>query len=226
MRKLIILLLAFALTACGAVPVSPTAAPTQEVVQPTQTAAVILQTVVVTVVPTDAPTEVPTNTAVPTEVPPTAVPATQPPAATEAVVAPTQAQAAASGALTIDNSLGAGWFSNITVSGNNLALRCQQYKELTFTVVPTDKSITEVQFFYRIEDRATAAVFDWQNLGKMLPDGSGNFKLTLAGDAIKADFRKPNAWLDFQFVGLSKSGGVVGRSEKVVQQINYMFDCP
>jgi hypothetical protein len=227
MRKLIILFLAFALAACGAPPATPTEPPTEAVVvQPTQTAAVVVQTVVVTVVPTNEPTQVPTNTPVPapTEVPPTAVPPTQPPAATAVVSAATEAPAG--GAITVDSALGAGWFTNITISSNNLALRCQLYKEVTFSVTPTDKNITEMQFYYRIEDRSTGAVFDWQNLGRMLPDANGNFKYTLAGDAVKADFRKPNAWLDFQFVGLSKSGGVVGRSEKIVQQINYMFDCP
>jgi hypothetical protein len=135
-------------------------------------------------------------------------------------------QAPTGGAITLDSALGAGWFTNITLSGNNLALRCQLYKELTFSVTPTDKNITEVQFYYRIEDRSTGAILEWQNLGRMLPDGNGNFKLTLAGDTVSANVRKPNAWLDFQVVGLSKSGGVVGRSDKIVQQVNYMFDCP
>jgi hypothetical protein len=83
-----------------------------------------------------------------------------------------------------------------------------------------------VQFYYRIEDRATGAVFDWQNAGKMLPDANGNFALVFSGDNVNANFRKPNAWFDYQFVGLSKSGGVVGRSEKIIQQVSYTFDCP
>ncbi len=228
MRKLILVLLAFVLVACGAAP-TPTEAPTQAPVQPTQTAAVVIQTVVVSVVPTNLPTEVPSATPVPptptavppTQVPPTAVPATQ-------AAAPTQApaQAASGGATTIDNTLGAGWFNNMTVSANTLSLRCQLYKTITFSVTPADKTITQVQFYYRIEDKATGAVFDWQNYGRMMPDTNGNFTLTFSGDNVSADFRKPNAWFDFQFVGLSKTGGVVGRSEKIVQKVNYTFDCP
>lgn len=229
MRKLIILLLAFALTACGTAPTAaPTQAPTQEPVQPTQTAAVVVQTVVVTVVPTNVPTEVPSATPIPptpTAVPPTEVPPTAVPA-TEAVAAPTQAQAAGGGLTTLDNALGAGWFNNLTVSATTLSLRCQLYKTVTFSVTPSDKTITQVQFYYRIEDKSSGAVFDWQNVGRMLPDANGNFSLAFSGDSVSPDFRKPNAWFDFQFVGLSKTGGVVGRSEKIVQQVNYTFDCP
>lgn len=225
MRKLILLLLAFALTACGAAP-APTQA-TQAPVQPTQTAAVIVQTVVVTVVPTNLPTEVPPATPVPpTPVPPTAVPPTAVPPTQGA--APTQAPVqAASGATTaLDNALGAGWFNNLTVSANNLSLRCQLYNTVTFGVTPSDRTITQVQFYYRVEDKATGSVFDWQNFGRMVPDANGNFTLAFSGDNVGADFRKPNAWFDFQFVGLSRTGGVVGRSEKINQQVNFSLDCP
>jgi hypothetical protein len=226
MRKLILLLLAFALTACGAAP-APTVAPTQAPLQPTQTAALIVQTVVVTVVPTNLPTEVPPATSVPpTPVPPTAVPPTAVPPTQGA--APTQAPVqAANGATTaLDNALGAGWFNNLTVSANNLSLRCQLYNTVTFGVTPSDRTITQVQFYYRVEDKATGSVFDWQNFGRMAPDANGNFTLAFSGDNVGADFRKPNAWFDFQFVGLSRTGGVVGRSEKINQQVNFSLDCP
>jgi hypothetical protein len=114
----------------------------------------------------------------------------------------------------------------MTATAQTLSLRCQLYKNITFSVTPSDQNITQVQFYYRIEDKATGSVFDWQNFGRMMPDANGNFTLAFSGDNVSADFRKPSAWLDFQFVGLSRTGGVVGRSEKVAQQINYTFDCP
>lgn len=225
MRKLVILFLALALAACAAPPATPTEAPTEVV--PTQTAMVVVETVVVTVVPTDMPTEVPSATPLPppTEVPPTAVPPTAVPP-TEAVAAPTQAQAAASGGpLTIADTLGAGWFTNITYSSDKLALRCQLYKDVTFSVKATDVNIKTVDFFYRIVDKTSGAAFEWQSVGRMIPDGSGGFTYTLSGDKVSANYRKPSAWLDFQFVG-SNATGVIGRSEKIEKQINYMFDCP
>src|SRR5512133_3469743 len=137
MRKFILLLLVFVVSACGAAPATATEAPTEVVVQPTQTAMVVVETVVVTVVPTNVPTEVPSATPLPppTEVPPTAVPATQ-----AVVAAPTDAPAAG-GPITVDDTLGAGWFVSMTRSNNNLALRCQLYKDVTFYVKATDPNI-------------------------------------------------------------------------------------
>jgi hypothetical protein len=231
MRKLIILLLALSLAACAAPPVTPTQAPTGEVIQPTQTAAVIVQTVVVTVVPTNLPTETPTQAPSatplppPTEVAPTQAPATEPPAST-ATSAPVQAADSGSGAVTLDSALGGGWFKNIALSAKALSLRCQASRQITFNVTPSDPSITQVDFYYRIEDKATGAVFDWQGPRKMSADGNGSFTLVFTGEDVNPNFRKPNAWFDFQVVGLSKSGGRVGNSEKIVQQVSYTFDCP
>jgi hypothetical protein len=230
MRKLIVLLLVLSLAACAAPPVTPTQAPTEEVIQPTQTAAVIVQTVVVTVVPTNLPTETPTQVPTasplpPTEVPPTQQPATQLPAAT-ATAAPAQAADTGSGPVTLDSALGGGWFKNMTLTAKALSLRCQPSKQITFTVTPSDPSITQADFYYRIEDRATGSVFDWQGPRRMPADANGNFTLVFSGEDVNPNFRKPNAWLDFQFVGLSKSGGHVGNSEKIVQQVSYTFDCP
>ena len=233
MKKFFIVFIALALVACGT-PAVATEQPTvtQAPPEPTQTAAVVVETVVekvvetvvVTVVPTEAPTEVPSLTPLP---PPTEVPATQ--AVAEATQPPVQAAAPADttgGLISVDEVLGAGWFVGMTRNRNDFALRCQLSKEITFSVKPADPNITQVQFYYRIEDRATGAVFDWQNAGKMLQDANGNFALVFSGDSVNANFRKPNAWFDYQFVGLSKSGGIVGRSEKIIQQVSYTFDCP
>lgn len=222
----LMIFLALILVACAAP--APTA--DQPAPQPTQTAMVVVETVVekvvetvvVTVVPTQAPTEIPSATPppLPTEVPPT-----------QAVVEPTQqpAQAApadaASGLIPVDDILGAGWFTNLTRTRNDFALRCQISNEITFSVKPVDPNITQVDFYYRIGDRSTGAVFDWQNAGRMIRDANGNFTLVFSGDDVHPNFRKPTAWLDYQFIGSSGSG-VIGRSEKIEQQVTYTLDCP
>ena len=219
MKKFVILLLAVILAACSSAPTGvPTEPPAPTVVEPSPTPVVVVQTVVVEA--TQAPTEVP-----PTEVPPTPVVVTVVVEATQQSVAPTTAPSTGN-LVTIDNNLGAGWFTDITLTRNTLALRCQLIREITFTVKPLDANITEVNFFYRIVDRDSGAVFDWQNVGRMFPDANGNFTLVFSGEDVNANFRKPNAWLDFQFVGLSRTGGVVGRSEKIEQQVTYTLDCP
>jgi hypothetical protein len=212
MKKLTILLLAVVLAACGA-----PATPTEQAVTP--------EPVVVTVVvePTQAPAEpTPAEPVVVTVV----VEATQvpPPAAAPPTAAPA-ASADPNAPIALDNALGAGWFVNMTRTGNSLSLRCQLYKEITFSVMPTDSNITQVDFYYRTQDKATGAVFEWRNGGRMVRDVNGNFVIAFSGEDVNPNFRKPNAWLDFQFIG-SNPTGVVGRSEKIVQQIDYSNDCP
>lgn len=234
MKPILVLFLALILVACGVPAPTPTAElPTEALPQPTQTPVFIVETVVekvvetvvVTVVPTDVPTEVPSVTPLPppTEVPPTqaAVEVTQPPAPT--VAAPVDTTG---GLIPVDNALGAGWFVDMTRTRNDFALRCQLTKEITFSIKPADPNITQVDFYYRIQDRATGAIFDWQNGGRMIQDASGNFTRLFSGEDVNVNFRKPNAWFDYQFIGLSRSGGVVGRSEKIIQQVSYTFDCP
>jgi hypothetical protein len=218
MKRLLLLVLVAALTACAAPVVeqqSVLAPP-----EPTQTPIVIIETVLV------EPTQIPTQPAPPepvvitvvveaTQAPTEALPPTQPPAADM------------SGDLvTVDNKLGAGWFVEMTRNRNDFSLRCQLNKEITFSVKPTDPNIAFVDFYYRIQDRSNGAVFDWQNVGRMLPNADGTFSLVFSGEKVKADFRKPNAWFDYQFIGVSRMGGVVGRSEKIMQQVTYTFDCP
>jgi len=221
MKKHVILVLAFVLLTACASPV-PTEEAAAVLPEATTTPVVVVQTVLVE--STQAPTEVP-----PTEVPPTSAPvvvtvvveATQPPAAQ-----PPAATAETSGGLvTADNVLGAGWFVNMTRTGNNLSLRCQLYKEITFSVTPTTSDIRFVDFYYRIQDRSTGAIFDWQNAGRMIADANGNFVIVFSGEDVNANFRKPNAWLDYQIIG-SSSSGVMGRSERIIQQVNYSNDCP
>ena len=175
----------------------------------------VVETVVVTVVPTQVPTEVPSVTPLP---PPTEVPATQ--AIAEATQPPVPTVAAAAdtsgGLISVDNALGGGWFVELTRSRNDFALRCQPSKEITFSGKPTDPKITQVDFYYRIQDRATGAVFDWQSAGRMISAANGNFTIVFSGEDVNANFRKPSAWFDYQFIGSSQSG-VVGRSEKIEQ---------
>ena len=219
MKQILIIFLALVLVACSAPAATeqPTAAPPIA----SSTPVVIVETVVVTVIPTQVPTEVasatppPLSTEVPQQVPPT-----EAAAPTAAVVN------AAESLIAADDVLGAGWFASMTRTANAFSFRCQLSKDITFSVKPTDPNITQVDFYYRIEDRATGAVFDWQNAGRMLPDASGNFALVFSGESVNTNFRKPNAWFDYQFIGMSRSGGVVGRSEKIVQQVTYTLDCP
>jgi hypothetical protein len=223
MKPILIIFLALILVACG-VPPAPTQQLTAAPPEPTQTPVILVQTVVVEA------------TQAATQVPPTPVPPTVAPVVVTVVVEPTQAAATdapavaaptevSGGPITVDDALGAGWFVGMTRDRNDFSLRCQLNKQVTFSVKPADPNITHVDFYYRIQDRETGAIFDWQNAGRMIRDANGTFTLVFPGDKVSANFRKPNAWFDYQFIGSSNSG-VVGRSEKIEQQVTYTFDCP
>ncbi|HSB00010.1 MAG TPA: hypothetical protein VLE49_05120 [Anaerolineales bacterium] len=225
MRKLIIIFFALVLVACSA-PATPTQQPVAAPAEPSQTAVVVVITA--TSAPTEAvpPTELPTYTPLPTyTVPPPPTEAAQQPAPTEAVAAPPTEAAASGGPITIDDKLGNGWFVGMTRDRNDFSLRCQINKTITFSVKVTSDTIKSVDFWYRFEDRATGAVFDWTNLGKMIPDLNGGYTITVTGEQTNPNFRKPNSYFDYQFVAYNPTG-VIGRSEKIERQVTFTFNCP
>ena len=226
MRKLIIIFLALVVVACSAPPAA-TEPPAAVLPEPTQTAVVVVITAT-EAPPEEAPaTEAPTYTPYPTYTapPPPTEPPAQQPAPTEAVAAPPTEAPASGGPIAVDDKLGKGWFVNMTRSRNDFSLRCQLNKEITFSVQVTSDDIKSVDFWYRFEDRATGAVFEWTNLGKMIPDLSGGYTITLSGDQTNPNFRKPNSYFDYQFVAYNPTG-VIGRSEKIERQVSFTFDCP
>ena len=220
MKKIVILLIAVMLAACST-PAAPTQQPVTAPVEPSATPVVVVQTVIVEA--TQAPTEVPP----PTQVPPTAAPvvvtvvvqATQPPA----VVADTPVSN--NGTIPLDNSLGKGVFTNMTMSSNAFTLRCLP-RDITFNITTTNQDIVDAVFYYRVVDNKRLYPSEWKAFGKMVANGNGNFTLTFKGEDIASNLRLDNSWFDFQFVGLAKSGDVVERTEKIQELVKYTFDCP
>lgn len=232
MKKVFMLILVFALalSACDALAV-PTQATTPQPTAIPPTAAVIVVTVEVPVLMTAqpeaaSPAPAPTNTqpAAPTATEAQATEAAST-AATSGGAAPTQAASvASSGPLNVDASLWGGSFKDVTYSSPAFSLRCQP-TQITINATANDPAITAVDFYYRIEDRKGTTISEWKNLGRMQPAGNGVYSLTMLGETIHPDLRKALAWFDFQIVGLNKGGGVVGRTEKIVQLVTYTIDC-
>lgn len=223
MKKFALLMLAVILTACASpVPTEQTALPPE----PTQTPVVVFQTVVVeaTQAPTDAPP--------PTEAPPTAAPVVitvvVEPTQAPVQAAPTQApaaQASVNALVSLDNALGKGVFTNMTMSSNNLTLRCAP-RDITFNITASNPAIADVVFYYRIVDLARLYPSEWKAFGNMKSTGNGNFTLTFTGENVNPSLRLDGSWFEFQFVGLAKNGNVVDRSEKFESLVKYTFDCP
>jgi hypothetical protein len=218
-KKLITFALAFVLTGCGAL--APAATPTAE---PTSTPVVLVQTVVVTVIPTQEPTQVPTETPAPTLTPQIIVVTATGGAASPANTVEASVPNTGSATATLPANAGGDIFTNLTRSGDHFALRCQP-DTITFGVSTANPYVTEVDFFYRIEDRLSVSISGWENAGKMETDKQGNFTLDFKSLSVDPDLRSHKAWLDYEFVGINKYGDAVGRSSKIVKQITYTIDC-
>jgi len=213
MKKFAILLLAVVLAACG----TP-AAPTEQAVAPAPAEPVV---VTVVVEATQAPAEAaPAEPVVVTVV----VEATQAPAE---VVAPTAApvEAATDGSVALDNALGRGVFTNMTMSSDSFTLRCAP-RDITFNVTTPDAKIDDVVFYYRVVDLERLYPSEWKAFGSMVKNGTGNFTLTFKGEDIHPNLRIDGSYFEFQFVGLAKSGDVIDRSDKFESLVKYTFDCP
>lgn len=214
MKKLVIVLLAVILAACSS-PV-PTEQPVAAPVEPSPTPVVLVQTVVVEA------------TQVPAEAPPTAEPIV-----VTVVVEPTQAPAVQAPSATadpntpiaLDNALGKGVFMNMTMSSSNLTLRCFP-RDITFNITTPNTAIVDVVFYYRITDINRQYPKEYKPFGKMTANGNGNFTLAFSGENVHPEVRIDSSWLDFQFVGLAKSGEVVDRSQTIESLVKYTFDCP
>ncbi|MBI5961849.1 MAG: hypothetical protein HY863_00105 [Chloroflexi bacterium] len=214
MKKILLISLVFVLAACGVAPVQQ--------VQPTAVIATVL-------VPVNQPTEVPPTAQV-IVVTATSEPATPvPPPAQVIVVTATNAPVAnvtSGGSITLDDILGRGVFSNMTMSGDTLTLRCTP-REITFTAKANLPEIVDALLYYRIVDNPVGLYpSEWQNGGKMTGDGNGNFTIVFGGDDVNENLRLDKAWLDIQFIGLNKGGAAVDRTEKIEKLITYLKDCP
>jgi hypothetical protein len=231
MKSLAMLALAFVLTGCAAIaPAIPTAT-----AGPTSTAQVVFQTVIVTVLVTEPPTITPSPTVTWTPIP-TFTP--QPNTATSTLGTPgTPATASTTGTVqtppasftsataTLPTDAGGGLFTNLTRSTDVFAVTCQP-DTVTFGLSTTNPSVTEVDLFYRLEDYVGSSITNWVDIGKMLPDNSGNFTFNFKSTLIPSDLRTRKAWLDYQFVGLNGLGQIVGRSARIVKQVTFSPGCP
>ena len=224
MKKLIALALAFVLAGCGAI--APAATPTAA---PTSTPVVLVQTVMVTVIPTQQPTVIPTDTPAPPPTPQVIVVTATGGAPAAAPAGPTNtaeanAPAAGPATSTLPANAGGQFFTNLTRSGNLFYLKCQP-DTLTFGISTNNLSISEVDFFYRIEDQLSVSISGWENGGKMQSDKQGNFTIDFTAATVKPDLRSHRAWLDYEFIGINKVGDAVGRSLIIPKQIIFKIDC-
>lgn len=230
MKKILLISLAFVLTACGVVQPVQQVPPTPviatvlvTVIPPTEAApptAIPLPTQAPTLPPTEIPTQVPPT---PTVVPPTE--AVQPTATQAAAAQPTQGSTGPSTSpVAIDPSFNGDAFTNMTASTGIFYLRCAP-KDIKFDVTTTNVYITTVEMYFRIRDKHSTYVPEWTWGGTLETDGGYHFWITINSEGVNPDLRKQQGWYDVEFVGLNKLGDVVGRTEKITDVFSFAVDC-
>lgn len=225
MKKALTISLAFLLAACGV------AQPVVQQVQPTP----IVQTVVVIATTQAAPpTSIPLPTQAPTLPPlPTDTPTSLPTQTAEPTAAPATVS---SGSTTggsdlvpvhVDNIIGKGVFVDITFTSDRITLNCYP-REFDISMKAIHPDVTRAEFFYRVVEAPTYFRYsDWYLVGNMNTDGRGNFFIDFKATDIVDDWRVlDQAYLEFQFVGVNKGGGVVDRTQKIEKMITYYKNCP
>ena len=210
MRSIILLGLAFVSSACSG------PAPAGIGSDSVPTAIVIVHTVVVTAVETAAgasPTVSATSTLLPVS-----------PAATLAATLAGTSALATGEPLTIPASFYGPVFTNITVSTNTFSLRCPP-KEITIDAITGDSRVTQVDMYIRVRDKHSEDIPNWSWSRTFETDGQSNFWVTLKGEDVPPDLRKAQGWFDFQLIGIGKNRAVLGRTEKIKDQVSYTIDC-
>lgn len=185
--------------------------------------AVIVQTVLVTAVPTQPAQE-------DSQQPPAAAAAPQlivvtaTPALSAAVADATATAFGFEPTAPLPPDPGGGLFENMTRSGDRLTLRCQP-DSISFSVSTSNLYVTGVDLYYRIQDRLSVSISNWEFGGSMESDKHGNFTMVFPASRVDQDLRSHRAWFDYQFVGVNKAADAVGRSARIARQVTYTIDC-
>ena len=228
MKQLLVLVLALALAGCAAIaPAVPTAGPTS-------TPQVIIQTVIVTVlvtpqatetsVPTATWTPIPTFTPQPTTVTATSSTATAgTPLGTATALTPTASTGTTTA--TLPAGVGGGIFTNLTRTTDRFGVNCPP-NDVILGLSTANTSVSEVDLFYRLEDKNGSSMTGWVDIGAMTSDKSGNFTYDFKATLIPTDMRFSQAWFDYQFVALNSSLKVIGRSATILKQVTFSVNCP
>ena len=217
MKRALTLFFALALGGCSALPGGSSSGPTPSPV-------VIVQTVLVTAVPTEAGPQ-------PTSEPPTAAAAspqvivvTATPSLPESTPLAASSPVLSEPTSPLPADPGGGIFTNMTRSGDKFSLRCQP-DVLSFGVSTSNTYVTGVDIYYRIQDRLSVSISNWEWGGSMKSDKHGNFTMAFPASRVDQDLRSHRAWFDYQFVALNKVAELLGRSAKIAKQVTYTIDC-
>ena len=229
MKKILALTLCLTLAACSAIPpellailITPTALPPTKVVTPTITSTITptLPTPTFTSTPTMIGAKPsPTETITPTE---TVTPTMD----LSATVTPTSATDTPGPTMTGTATQKYGGFASVFISVDTIYYGiCEPTETIITASVQDTQNVTNMVAFFRLVDKVTLKVTDWNPAISMQDKGGGTFTLTLRATDI-LDYKKYNdVWVSYQLVGANKRGDPIARTQIVTNSITLMA-CP
>jgi len=223
MKKILALTLCLILTACSAIPpellavlISPTAPPPAKIVKPTMTP---------TIMPT-LPT--PTFTFTPTMigVKPSPTETVMPTIDLRATATPVSITDTPGPTMTATATQKYGGFASVFISVDQIYYGACEPTETVITASVQDaKNVTNMVAFFRLVDKVTLKVTEWNPSMSMQDKGGGTYTLTLKSTDI-LDYKKYNdVWISYQLVGADKIGNPIARTQIVTDSIT-LRACP
>jgi len=223
MKKILALTLCLILTACSAIPpellamlITPTALPPTKVVTPTIT-------------PTITPTQpTPTFTFTPTMIgaKPSLTPTVMPTIDLSATVTPTSATSTPGPTMTATVTQKYGGFASVFISVDQIYYgACEPTETIINASVQDMVNVVNMVAFFRLVDKVTLKVTDWNPAMSMQDKGGGTFTLTLRSTDILDYKNYSDVWISYQLVGADKRGDPIARTQIVTNSITLMA-CP
>lgn len=229
MKKILALTLCVILAACSAIPpellailITPTALPPTKVVTPTITPTITptLPTPTFTSTPTMIGAKPsPTETITPTE---TVTPTMD----LSATVTPTSVTDTPGPTMTATVTQKYGGFASVFVSVDQIYYgACEPTETVITASVQDTQNVVNMVAFFRLVDKVTLKVTDWNPAMSMQDKGGGTFTLTLRAIDI-SDYKKyTDVWVSYQLVGANKRGDPIARTQIVTNSIT-LLACP
>ena len=223
MKKILALTLCLTLAACSAIPpellailITPTALPPTKVVTPTIT-------------PTITPTQpTPTFTFTPTMIgaKPSLTPTVMPTIDLSATVTPTSATSTPGPTMTATVTQKYGGFASVFISVDQIYYgACEPTETIINASVQDMVNVVNMVAFFRLVDKVTLKVTDWNPAMSMQDKGGGTFTLTLRSTDILDYKNYSDVWISYQLVGADKRGDPIARTQIVTNSITLMA-CP
>jgi CSLREA domain-containing protein len=87
-------------------------------------------------------------------------------------------------------------------------------KEVTFTIgLSSTEGVADVNLFVRLKEQSSGRLGPWSNGIHMTPIGNNQYRVTLLAEDIPDVRTFTEAWLQYQFAALDKSGNAIVRSD-------------